>query len=229
MCIRDRYAYIDGIGEAQKVMVEEISGSLVTIAKDVKIQIEFNPAEVTSYRLIGYENRMLATKDFDNDKKDAGEIGAGHTVTAIYELVTTDKASGATASVPANLKYQTADEEKVEEKEKVETKSKLSSAAKTGELLTLALRYKQPEESESKRIEFTIKNDEKSFSSASEDFRFAASVASFGMLLRNSKHKGETSSGEILDWASVAIGKDDSGYRTEFLELVRKVGGISGR
>ena len=221
------YAYIDGIVEAKKVLVDEMSGSLVTIAKDVKIQIEFNPAEVTQYRLVGYENRMLATEDFDDDKKDAGEIGAGHTVTAIYELVTTNKSNRSTTSVPANLKYQQATPAVVEEKVKAE--NQLSTAAESGELLTLALRYKQPEESESKRIEFTINNDDRSFGSASEDFRFAASVASFGMLLRNSKHKGETNSGLVLDWASVALGEDESGYRAEFLELVRKVESINAR
>lgn len=216
------YAYIDGIREAHKVLVQEMSGSLVTIAKDVKIQIEFNPAEVTGYRLIGYENRMLAAKDFNDDKKDAGEIGAGHTATAIYELMTTDTSTVSTSYVPANLKYQKKPDD-VAVKEEVKANTNLSSAAKSGELLTLALRYKKPDESVSKRIEFTIKNDQKSFNSASSDFQFAASVASFGMLLRNSKHKGETNSGLISDWATNAIGEDKSGYRTEFLELVRKV------
>lgn len=223
------YAYIDGIREAHKVLVEEMSSSLVTIAKDVKIQIEFNPAEVTSYRLIGYENRILAARDFNDDQIDAGEIGAGHTVTAIYELVTTDKSSDSTSSASMGLKYQLDGPDVLKTVPvNVETKVKLSAAAKSGELLTLALRYKQPEESVSKEkeIEYTIKNDQKSFSTASSDFRFAASVASFGMLLRNSKHQGETSTVSILDWAAGAIGDDQSGYRAEFLEIVRKAKSI---
>ena len=221
------YAYIDGIPEAKKVLVKEMSGSLVTIAKDVKIQIEFNPVEVISYRLLGYENRILATEDFNNDQKDAGEIGAGHSVTAIYELVTSDKPDGLTSSDATTLKYQQAEQKIVEATPEV--KASFSAAAQTGELLTLALRYKQPDESFSKRIEFTIDNDQQSFGAASDDFRFAASVASFGMLLRGSRYQGQTGAASILDWASGAIGDDASGYRTEFLELVRKFETIVGR
>ncbi len=213
------YAYIDGIREARKVLVEQLSGSLVTIAKDVKLQIEFNPAEVASYRLIGYENRMLKTEDFDNDRIDAGEIGAGHIVTAIYELETTDKVTFA-SSKPVKMKYQTATDD--EKKPAPQPKARLSKAAKTGDLLTLALRYKQPDSNTSKRLEFSIKNKDKRFASASLDFRFAASVASFGMLLRGSKYAGDANKSSIEDWATSSIGEDKSGYRSEFLELIRK-------
>jgi Ca-activated chloride channel family protein len=231
------YAYIDGIREARKVLVEELSASLVTIAKDVKLQIEFNPAEVISYRLIGYENRMLETKDFNDDRKDAGEIGAGHSVTALYELVTTDKPDTMTslkATPKTTLKYQGGSDDDLKEENAAsqsndddQSNVRLSSASKTGELLTLALRYKEPEASKSKRIEFTIKNEDNRFDAASEDFRFSASVASFGMLLRGSKYQGETDPSLVQDWATGAIGKDRSGYRAEFLDLVRRLGDIA--
>ena len=171
-----------------------------------------------SYRLIGYENRMLATKDFDDDRKDAGEIGAGHTVTAIYEIEPTGVAGAFTA--PAGMKYQVSGAEA--KPTNVEKLSRLSDAASSGELATLALRYKKPDENESKRIEFAIKNDDKSFTSASEDFRFAASVAGFGMLLRGSEHAGVSTPAMILEMASESIGDDTTGYRAEFLDLIRK-------
>ncbi len=213
------YAYIDSNREAHRVLVQQMSGSLVTIAKDVKIQIEFNPAEVKSYRLVGYENRMLATKDFDDDRKDAGEIGAGHTVTAIYEIEPTGGVEAAFVA-PQGMKYQVAN---AEAPQKVDGNLPgLSKAAASGELATLALRYKKPDENTSKRIEFTVKNDEKSFSSASDDFRFAASVAGFGMLLRGSEHAGNANPGMILEMASESMGDDTTGYRAEFIDLVRK-------
>ena len=214
------YAYIDSNREAHRVLVQQLSGSLVTIAKDVKIQIEFNPAEVKSYRLVGYENRMLATKDFDDDRKDAGEIGAGHTVTAIYEIEPTGAVGGALVA-PAGMKYQLPGTEENEEKSAAGN-ARLSEAADSGELATLALRYKKPDENKSKRIAFTIKNDEKSFASASEDFRFASSVAGFGMLLRGSEHSGVANPAMILEMASESVGDDTTGYRAEFLDLVRQ-------
>ena len=210
------YAYIDNFREAHKVLIEQMSGSLETIAKDVKLQIEFNPSEVTSYRLIGYENRVLAAQDFDNDKKDAGEIGAGHTVTALYELVL---ANGGAAATTLNrpLKYQTSDQP-VDEN----PAGKSSDNGHDGELLTLSLRYKKPDANTSQKLEFTLKDEPTSFSSASNDFQFAASVASFGMILRGSQHSGSTS----LDWvratAARSIGEDSGGYRSEFLDLVRR-------
>jgi Ca-activated chloride channel family protein len=197
-----------------------MSGSLVTIAKDVKIQIEFNPAEVKSYRLVGYENRMLATKDFDDDRKDAGEIGAGHTVTAIYEIEPTNSVA-ASFTTPTGMKYQTAGEDATKPAMGAMLEN-LTGAAASGELATLALRYKKPDENTSKRIEFAIKNDEKSFTSASDDFRFAASVAGFGMLLRGSEHSGNANPGMILELASESMGDDTTGYRAEFIDLVRK-------
>ena len=211
------YAYIDSFREAHKVLIEQMSGSLETIAKDVKIQIEFNPREVSSYRLIGYENRVLAAKDFDNDKKDAGEIGAGHSVTALYELVL---AGGAEDSVVnQNLKYQ--QNEKVEE-----PKAQGSNDNDPGELLTLALRYKKPDAQESEKIEFVLKDEPTSFSSASSEFRFAAAVASFGMILRGSQHQGETSYRWVETTASRAVGEDRGGYRAEFIDLVRQASNV---
>lgn len=216
------YAYLDSNREAHRVLVQQLSGSLVTIAKDVKIQIEFNPAEVKSYRLIGYENRMLATKDFDNDRKDAGEIGAGHTVTAIYEIEPTN-AVAAAFTAPAGMKYQLPGAPVSPQQGEEKLSRWLSEAASSGELATLALRYKKPDENDSKRIEFAIKNEDKSFTSASDDFRFAASVAGFGMLLRGSEHAGNSTPAMILEMASESTGDDTSGYRAEFIDLIRKV------
>ena len=209
------YAYIDGVREAHKVLVEGMSGALVTIAKDVKIQIEFNPAEVQAYRLIGYENRILAAKDFDDDTKDAGEIGAGHTVTALYELVTTD-APVANVEIPQGLRYQ-----KPVEKEPQDV-GNLTDQADSNELLTLALRFKQPDSNESEKIEFTLGNEDNSFSTASGDFQFAASVAAFGMILKGSEYCGNATPQWIQEVASGSIGSDSSGYRAEFIDLVRR-------
>ena len=215
------YAYIDSMREARKVLVDQMSGSLVTIAKDVKLQIEFNPAEVKAYRLIGYENRMLATEDFDNDAKDAGDIGAGHTVTALYEIVPTDSTTASDDGPTANLKYQTAEGNR--EAKPRATTTGLSDAAWSGELLTLALRYKQPDEDESTRLEFTLANSRTPFDEASGEFRFAASVAGFGMLLRGSKFSGNATVGMVEEMATGAIGSDERGYRAEFIDLVRRV------
>ena len=214
------YAYIDSNREAHRVLVQQLSGSLVTIAKDVKIQVEFNPAEVKSYRLVGYENRMLETRDFADDRKDAGEIGAGHTVTAIYEIEPTGGVAAAFAA-PQGMKYQDSDAEAASLKNDGRG-AKLSDAADSGELATVALRYKEPYENTSKRVEFTIKNQEKSFTSASDDFRFAASVAGFGMLMRDSAYAGTARPQMILEIASKSMGDDTTGYRAEFVDLIRK-------
>ncbi|MDP6557868.1 MAG: VWA domain-containing protein [Pirellulaceae bacterium] len=205
------YAYIDTLREARKVLVEQVEGSLVTIAKDVKIKVEFNPAEVQAYRLIGYENRLMTAAEFDDDKKDAGEIGAGHSVTAIYEIVPAAPAQVATAE---SLKYQQPAAPTVPEEQ-------LTDAAKSGELLTLSLRYKLPDSDESTLVEVPLLSSRKPFSEASMDFRFATAVASFGMLLRDSAHRGDTSFAAVEEIASAAIGDDEKGYRTEFLDLVR--------
>jgi Ca-activated chloride channel family protein len=209
------YAYIDGVREARKVLVEQMSGSLVTIAKDVKVQIEFNPAQVQSYRLIGYENRLLARQDFADDKKDAGEIGAGHTVTALYELVPADVKDE--QAVPP-LKYQR-DEKQPEQSQPAEG-AKEDTLSR--ELLTLKLRYKQPDADTSTLLEVPLTERGENFSKASEDFRFAASVAAFGMALRQSPHRGDLTIAGIAEIAGSSLGRDPQGYRAEFLDLVRR-------
>jgi Ca-activated chloride channel family protein len=200
------YAYIDTHDEARKVLVQEMGGTLVTIAKDVKIQIEFNPAQVAGYRLIGYENRLLAAEDFNDDTKDAGEIGAGHTVTALYEIVPTG------VELPGRdvdeLKYQ--------------TPRKRSGAAGSGELMTLKLRYKQPDGDTSQLIEVPVRDSGASYAKASDDFKFAASVAAFGMILRDSPHKGSASYAGVIELAGEGVGEDPHGYRAQFIELVKK-------
>ncbi|MDA2933005.1 VWA domain-containing protein [Acidobacteria bacterium AH-259-D05] len=206
------YAYIDTIDEARKVLVDEINSTLITIAKDVKIQIEFNPVQVSAYRLIGYENRLLQKEDFNDDTKDAGEIGAGHTVTALYEIVPAGKEIQVPEVDP--LKYQTPIE--------------ATEVAQSGELLTLKLRYKDPDGETSKLLQFAVRDSGKAYSQASEDFKFAAAVASFGMLLRESPHKGNTTLESVLELAEEGKGTDPHGYRTQFLELVKKAKPLIG-
>jgi len=200
------YSYIDSLREARKVLVEELGGTLVTIAKDVKIQVEFNPLEVASYRLIGYENRLLANEDFNDDRVDAGEIGSGHTVTALYEVV------------PAGAE---GEERKVDPLKYSQTQEP-SAAAGRGELLTVKLRYKQPKGSKSALIEQAVRDSGLRFADASDDTRFAASVAEFGMLLRGSKHGGAKKIQAVLRRAVGGLGSDPGGYRTEFIELVTR-------
>jgi Ca-activated chloride channel family protein len=210
------YHYVDNLTEARKVLVEEMSGTLVTIAKDVKIQVEFNPAQVAGYRLIGYENRMLRTEDFNDDKKDAGEIGAGHTVTALYEIVPAGETVGTPSVDP--LKYQP---ESPSPQSSEEAITQRSSGPASTELLTLKLRYKLPDADTSTKVEFPITDSSGSFADASDDFQFAAAVASFGMLLRNSEYKGNATFDSVLEMAQSALGEDPHGYRGEFLELIR--------
>ncbi|MDP1828066.1 MAG: VWA domain-containing protein [Archangium sp.] len=192
------YAYLDTLQEAKKVLVEQASGTLVTIAKDVKLQLEFNPARVQAYRLIGYENRLLRSEDFNDDRKDAGELGAGHTVTALYEVVPV----GEHVEVPAidPLEYQ-----------------RPSAAVGGDELLTVKVRYKHPEGETSRRLSFAVPD---ALTPATPDARFAAAVAEFGMLLRDSPHKGRSSWAEVLELASASVGDDP--HRREFLSLVRQ-------
>jgi len=201
--------YVDNLREARKVLVEEMTGTLVTIAKDVKIQVEFNPAQVAGYRLIGYENRMLRTEDFNDDTKDAGEIGAGHTVTALYEVIP----AGRWVDEPAvdELKYQ-------------RTKKSLSDSPTdaSGELLTLKMRYKQPEGDVSRKLERPTTDDGRAFAVASADFRFAAAVAEFGLVLRNSAYRGDATFNTAVEIAQSSLGEDARGYRAEFLDLVRR-------
>ncbi|QEG37281.1 vWA domain-containing protein [Bythopirellula goksoeyrii] len=208
------YHYVDNLTEARKVLVEEMVGTLVTIAKDVKIQVEFNPAQVAGYRLIGYENRMLRTEDFNDDKKDAGEIGAGHTVTALYEIIP----AGKRVDTPAvdELKYQPPLADLAET-----AKTQASDSDSSGELLTLKLRYKLPDADTSTKIEFPITDKGESFADASDDFKFASTVASFGMLLRSSQYSGNATYDTVLETASTASSRDPHGYRAEFMDLVR--------
>lgn len=215
------YHYVDNKTEAEKVLVAEMAGTLVTIAKDVKIQIEFNPAQVAGYRLIGYENRMLKTQDFNDDKKDAGEIGAGHTVTAIYEVVPAGKQVETPAVDP--LKYQ--QPAKTAPSTAVAT---ADAADASGELLTLKIRYKQPDGDTSTKLEFPITDNGQSFAAATNDFKFASAVASFGMLLRNSEHRGYTSYSAVEEIAQDSTGEDTQGYRAEFLQLVRHAKQLAG-
>ncbi|MDB6016533.1 MAG: von Willebrand factor [Pedosphaera sp.] len=202
------YYYLDTIEEAQKVLIDQMNGTLVTIAKDVKIQVEFNPKQVSAYRLIGYEKRMLRKEDFNNDAKDAGEIGAGHTVTALYEIV------------PAGTEFHGAVDDLKYQSPTTKPERYVSTGSK--ELLTLKLRYKQPDGDKSKLLEFPCTDGGASFGKASTDFKFAAAVASFGMILRDSEFKGSSSYGAVLELAEEAKGTDEAGYRSEFLNLVRK-------
>ena len=195
------YAYIDNIMEAKKVLVNEMGSTLLTIAKDVKIQVEFNPAKVKSYRLIGYENRLLAKEDFNNDLVDAGEMGAGHSVTALYEIVTAGS-EGETSSVD-ELKYQE------------------SAVIPSDEIATLKLRYKKPDGVESKLLTYSIV-DQDVKASLSENLKFASSVAEFGLLLRDSQYKETANYEAVLERAKEGLNNDDTGYRKEFIGMVEK-------
>ncbi len=200
------YFYIDNILEAEKVFVKEMRATLFTIAKDVKIQIEFNPAKVQAYRLIGYENRMLKSEDFNDDKKDAGELGAGHTVTALYEIIPVGVQSDFIKSVD-DLKYQ---------------KNQTTNQASSNELMTVKLRYKRPKEDTSRLLSMVIKDKATDLANSSDNFKFSAAVAEFGMLLRDSEFKSEASYDNVLKLANEAKGDDSEGYRAEFVQLVKK-------
>jgi Ca-activated chloride channel family protein len=206
------YAYIDSFSEARKNLVEQAAGTLFTIAKDVKLQIEFNPAVFEAYRLIGYENRVLAKEDFNNDKKDAGELGAGHTVTAFYELV--PKGSPTFAPPVDPLKYQP---EPTAEPVREET----GKPADSSEWLTVKLRWKLPDENQSTKIEIPYTGTLRPFVEAAEDFRFAAGVAAAGMLMRHDSYVNDITYDRIIEWTVNATGSDPSGYRREFIDLLR--------
>jgi Ca-activated chloride channel family protein len=196
------YSYIDNLMEAKKVFINEFSSTLYTIAKDVKIQIEFNPAFVKEYRLVGYENRLLNEEDFENDKKDAGEMGAGHTVTALYELVTTNRHT----DYVRKLKYQPTEV--------------IPDVPQSGELATIKFRYKKPDGDKSILMTEVIRQQVQPASETSDNFRFSAAVAGFGMLLRNSEYKGTINYGQVLSLARGSKGFDKDGYRAEFIRLV---------
>jgi len=227
------YGYIDSRREAEKLLVEQVNGTLVTIAKDVKLQVEFNPAQVASYRLIGYENRLLKKEDFNNDAVDAGEIGAGHTVTALYEIVPAampqamgegSAAMGRPAVDP--LKYQEVRGQKpglssVQDRVSENRKSKIENR-NSQELLTLKVRFKEPAGTVSRKLEFPLVDAGARFANASGDFKFAAAVAEFGMILRGSPHKGTGTLGDVQAWAEAGTDGDAGGYRSEFIGLVKQ-------
>lgn len=209
------YAFIDTINEARKVLIDQLAGTLVTIAKDVKIQVEFNPAQVAAYRLIGYENRMLKKEDFNDDKKDAGEIGAGHSVTALYEIVPVGAATAADLPSVDPLKYQKPAEPS-------------EAASSSGELFLVKLRYKFPGQDQSNLMEFAAVDSGKTFQQSDQEFQFAAAVAGFGMLLRESEHKGEWTYDAVEEVAKAAVGEDQYGFRKEFVDLVAMANSLDG-
>lgn len=200
------YSYIDNLQEARKVLVREFGGTLFTLAKDVKFQIEFNPLKIRSYRLIGYENRLLADEDFNDDRKDAGEMGAGHNVTALYELVP----AGADEKEPSvdPLKYQKRDE------------IKTGTGSYSGEYLTIKIRYKKADGNTSILLDKAVSGRVKGSGEASDNLRFASAVAEFGMLLRNSEFKGTSTFESAEALARNSRGRDDDGYRAEMIRLI---------
>jgi Ca-activated chloride channel homolog len=196
------YAYVDTLKEGQKALVEQMNGTLVTIAKDVKLQLEFNPAKVGAWRLIGYENRVLAAQDFKDDRKDAGEIGAGHTVTALYEIV------------PPGVLTQTGAVDPLRYQQPAPPSGDLSA-----EMLTVKLRWKEPNSDVSVPMEVPVIDEGLTYSSASADFKFAASVAAFGMLLRNSPYRGQANVDAVIELAMEGLANDPGEYRKQFVEL----------
>ncbi|MEP6831850.1 MAG: von Willebrand factor type A domain-containing protein [Gemmatimonas sp.] len=201
------YAYVDNLDEARKTLVREMGATLVTVANDVKLQVEFNPSTVKAYRLIGYEDRLLRNEDFADDRKDAGDIGAGHTVTALYEVVPVGVDGTVKVLEEDGLRYV--------------TNSKRSTPKAGSELMYVKLRYKTPGDSTSKLMTYPVLLA-RADGRTSDDFRFAASVASFGMLLRNSEYKGNATGYEVLRSAREAMGEDVGLYRAEFVRLVER-------
>ena len=199
------YAYIDGINEAKKVLINEFGGTLFKVAKDVKLQIEFNPAKVAAYRLVGYENRLLNNEDFKDDKKDAGEMGSGHTVTALYEIIPIGVKDEFSKPIDA-LKYQ-------------EVKGTKNST----ELLTVKLRYKNPDENKSQEMSVSLVDNVQSLAQASTDFKFKMAVAELGLLLRNSEFKQSANFKDLIEMAKTGKGKDENGYRAEFIQIAENV------
>jgi Ca-activated chloride channel family protein len=199
------YFYIDSEREGRKVFQQNLAGTLVTIAKDVKIQVEFNPAKVGSYRLIGYANRVLRNEDFSNDKVDAGDIGAGHTVTAFYELTPAGAVEG--------LKYQAAP----------------TQPATSGDWLTVKLRHKHPDGVESRLIEFPLTGEVSALDKADADFQFATAVALFGMKLRDMEEVREVAWQKVADLATPGLANDATEDRAEFVELVKRLARVRER
>jgi Ca-activated chloride channel family protein len=207
------YFYIDSILEAQKALVNEFGGTLFTIAKDVKLQIEFNPARVKAYRLIGYENRLLRDEDFNDDRKDAGELGSGHSVTALYEIIPIGVESE--FSKVDDLKYQKTNTEKF--------------ATSSKEIMTVKFRYKKPTGSASKLIVHPLIDENISLSKTSDNFRWSAAVAGMGMLLRDSEYVKDFTYENVLQLAQDARGKDENGYRVEFINMVKSLNMLAVR
>jgi Ca-activated chloride channel family protein len=207
------HAYIDNLNEARKVLVTEFGGTLFTIAKDVKLQVEFNPAKVQAYRLVGYENRMLSKEDFNDDKKDAGDLGSGHTVTALYEIIPVGVKSEFIKSVDP-LKYQPGANQ---------------ANSIPDEIMTIKFRYKKPDGHNSSLITHAVIDQHIPTDKTSDNFRFAAAVAQFGMLLRNSAFKQMASYDNTFKLASGALGNDQQGYRSEFMKMVRNAEAIAGK
>jgi Ca-activated chloride channel family protein len=201
------YAYIDNLMEAKKVLVKEMGGTLLTIAKDVKIQVEFNPAKVQAYRLIGYENRLLQNQDFKDDKKDAGELGAGHSVTALYEIIP--------VGVKSNVKLQDVDALKYQ-------KTVQQTPSGSDELMQVKLRYKVPNQTTSQLLTSPVVDRGLKLEDASTNFKFSAAVAEYGMMLRASQYKGKGSFDNVLKLANQSQGEDLDGYRAEFIRLVQR-------
>jgi len=204
------YSYVDNIREAKKVFVGQLAGTIYTIAKDVKIQVEFNPDLVSSYRLIGYENRVMRNRDFRDDRKDAGELGAGHTVTALYEVV---PARGNDAGSDGGFRR----------------RGNRSQDRGRGDLATVYLRYKDPDATRAREIRHPVDADHSGISRASENLRFAAAVAEFGMLLRDSEFSGSSSYRQVLRLAEGALGRDPEGYRAEFVRMVESAAAMFER
>jgi Ca-activated chloride channel family protein len=204
------YSYLDSVHEARKVLVREAGGTLETIAKDVKIQVEFNPREVAAYRLIGYENRLLKHEDFNDDTKDAGEIGAGHSVTALYEIV------------PPGVPLETSDVDPL----KYQREAGQTQAAGSGELLTVKVRYKAPDGAASQLLSCVLMNH---VSAMTANVGFASAVAEFGMLLRGSPSRGGASFESVRDRAQLFRGEDPEGYRAQFVQLVARAASLQER
>ena len=206
------YAYIDNIQEARKEFVQEFGGTLFTIAKDVKIQIEFNPAQVQAYRLIGYENRALRNDEFNDDKKDAGDMGSGHTVTAIYEIVPKGAQTSYIGTTDV-LKYQ---------------QNNANPTGHSDEMMTVKVRYKKPDSEKSVLFDLPVKATSVAFEKCTENLRFASAVAEFGLLLRGSEYKGKATYADVIQRARGAFGKDEEGYRSEFVQLVKVAQSLDG-
>jgi Ca-activated chloride channel family protein len=204
------YAYIDSFAEARKVLVEEVAGTLITVAKDVKVQLEMNPAEVKRYRLLGYENRVLRREQFEDDRADAGDMGAGQTVTALYEI----EPAGGAASPASPLRYQ--------------DEAPLAVRARTGELGTLAVRYKAPAGEVSRLASWPIRDEGRAVAATSNDFRFAAAVAAFGLALRASPHRGAATAGMARALGAAAVGDGDP-HKQAFLALAARAEALARR